>query len=97
MSEPWEDPMSTTSYQRERAERAEALLPKCVCGAIATCFGFGESPENMAYACDDCCGHGNEDGRCVHLTEDPCAPAEVAQRWAERALEAERRLTGTGK
>jgi hypothetical protein len=41
-----------------------------VCGAQATCFG---SYEDMGWepACDSCCGHGNEDGRCFPLGELP--------------------------
>jgi hypothetical protein len=36
----------------------------CECGKRATCFGSYESDLRPAYACDDCCGHGNEDGHC---------------------------------
>lgn len=36
----------------------------CECGRPATCFGSYESDLTPAYACDECCGHGNEDGRC---------------------------------
>ena len=36
----------------------------------STCRGSYEGrPE--AYACDECCGHGCEDGRCVYLAESP--------------------------
>jgi hypothetical protein len=34
----------------------------------ATCFGSYES-DTHAYACDDCCGHGNEDGHCAPIGE----------------------------
>jgi hypothetical protein len=34
------------------------------CGEPATCFGSYEDELRPAYACDDCCGHGNEDGHC---------------------------------
>jgi len=30
-----------------------------------TCFGSYEDALTPAYACDDCCGHGCEDGECV--------------------------------
>jgi hypothetical protein len=40
------------------------------CGAKATCFGAYENGTQPAYACDDCCGHGCEDGYCELL--DPC-------------------------
>lgn len=48
---------------------------KCaICGNPATCVGHYESgDEEYDPACDDCCGHGNEDGHCVRCTEDePC-------------------------
>lgn len=38
---------------------------KCgCCGEPATCFGSYEMRE-PDFACDKCCGHGCEDGRCV--------------------------------
>ena len=39
----------------------------------ATCFGRYDNMEHPDYSCDDCCGHGNEDGYCEPL------PAENAQ------------------
>ncbi len=42
--------------------------PKCVyCENPATCFGSYECDTNHGFACDDCCGHGNEDGQCEPL------------------------------
>jgi hypothetical protein len=39
--------------------------PVCAnCGKPATCYGSYEGHEVRGYACDDCCGHGNEDGEC---------------------------------
>lgn len=39
--------------------------PRCaICGKPATCLGRYEDPGEPEYACDDCCGHGNEDGWC---------------------------------
>ncbi len=38
-----------------------------MCGRTATCLGAYESEENLGFACDECCGHGNEDGWCVRL------------------------------
>ena len=37
----------------------------------ATCVGSyeGHEPDNTP-ACDECCGHGNEDGRCTPLNEE---------------------------
>jgi hypothetical protein len=40
-----------------------------VCGAPATCFGQYEGRGPVRYACDECCGHGNEDGWCEQLQE----------------------------
>lgn len=41
---------------------------KCAhCGKTATCMGAYESEDNLGFACDECCGHGNEDGWCVPL------------------------------
>jgi hypothetical protein len=55
--------------------RSEALLashPKCaVCGKPASCMGAYESDDCWDYSCDECCGHGNEDGSCFPLSEIP--------------------------
>lgn len=40
------------------------------CGKPATCYGEYEMC-GEAYACDDCCGHGNEDGWCKPLPAPP--------------------------
>lgn len=36
---------------------------------IAICFGCYESGDHIQFACDECCGHGNEDGWCRELSE----------------------------
>jgi len=43
------------------------LLPVCyVCGGPATCLGVYEDSDGpLEHACDEHCGHGNEDGWCV--------------------------------
>lgn len=38
------------------------------CGKPATCFGQYESAPS-GFACDECCQHGNEDGRCIDIYE----------------------------
>jgi hypothetical protein len=39
--------------------------PICAdCGEPAACFGSYETEFHPAYACDECCAHGNEDGHC---------------------------------
>lgn len=37
----------------------------------ATCFGSYEGHEPDGYACDACCGHGNEDGWCNPAVSAP--------------------------
>lgn len=42
-----------------------ATLPPCdFCDNAATCFGGSENDGSEGFACDDCCGHGGEDGHC---------------------------------
>lgn len=42
---------------------------KCAtCGRPAACYGAYEGSEVEEYACDVCCGHGNEDGHCRPVT-----------------------------
>lgn len=45
-------------------------MPKCAhCGKPATCAGRYEDCEGpIEFACDECCGHGNEDGWCRQLS-----------------------------
>ena len=38
------------------------------CDAPATCFGAYEDGLQPSYSCDECCGHGNEDGHCEEVT-----------------------------
>lgn len=50
--------------------RAELDAPMCdTCGKPATCGGSYE--HERAYACDDCCGHGGEDGHCEPVGDAP--------------------------
>lgn len=47
--------------------------PTCAtCGKPATCIGRYEDMTEDDPACDDCCGHGNEDGRCEPITCARC-------------------------
>jgi hypothetical protein len=42
-----------------------------ICGAPATCVGrYEDMPEPGEPACDECCGHGCEDGQCEHMYYD---------------------------
>ncbi len=52
--------------------------PTCGCGKPATCVGAYEDLENIAPSCDDCCGHGNEDGWCVEIRAAAPQPAATA-------------------
>lgn len=40
----------------------------------AVCIGSYEGLQILEYACDECCGHGNEDGYCTMLDDDDVAP-----------------------
>lgn len=54
---------------RAFARTSGRLLCSC-CGVnYATCIGAYETPTPVLPACDDCCGHGNEDGRCESIAE----------------------------
>ena len=58
----WED-----MAKLARTIAADIHKPPCaICGEPATCFGSSEG-DPPSYACDDCCGHGNEDGHCDAL------------------------------
>lgn len=47
------------------------LDPLCAnCGKPAACLGAYEGAEEPAFACDECCAHGNEDGHCEQLHEE---------------------------
>ena len=48
-------------------ELLRGLVPFCaICDRYpASCFGVYEDPsQDVGPACDECCGHGNEDGWC---------------------------------
>jgi hypothetical protein len=61
-----------------------------ICEKPATCVGryLGGDDEHLYEpACDECCGHGCEDGHCVRCTtEDPCADCEDDKPCAAVAL-----------
>lgn len=40
------------------------------CGKPATCLGAYDMETDAKYACDDCCGHGNEDGWCKPINHN---------------------------
>lgn len=53
----------------------------------ATCCGYSESETENSCFCDECCGHGNEDGHCepirVALARTVVAQAEARDNWRE--------------
>lgn len=54
-----------------------------MCGKPAACLGVYENPDNdPAYACDECCGHGNEDGWCNPVE----GPVPTEEHLLDRAL-----------
>lgn len=71
----------------EEADRAGRELVKiliavtfcdhCQCRK-ATCFGSYEG-RPASFACDECCGHGCEDGRCVPFDGDPNGELAVGE------------------
>jgi len=48
------------------------------CGNEAACLGSYEGFPEETYACDSCCGHGNEDGHC-RMVEDMERDARAAK------------------
>jgi len=56
-----------------------------VCGKPATCLGQYDNMTEEAYACDDCCGHGCEDGKCRPVTPAP-SPGLTSEENLTRAL-----------
>lgn len=43
----------------------------CYCGNEAACVGAYEGDRIPEPSCDECCGHGNEDGVCWPINEVP--------------------------
>lgn len=68
--------MMDAAQLAEKAEKEARLRwPKCAnCHKTpandATCFGTYEDPAHpVEFACDECCGHSNEDGWCEQITD----------------------------
>ncbi len=60
--------------------------PACaVCGQPAACLGLYEDETQEAFACNACCGHGNEDGYCVPVEDLPVATWVATPEKAEAA------------
>lgn len=57
-----------------------------VCGKPASCIGKYDA-DAYSPACDECCGHGNEDGHCIRCTEnDQCANCDDGRSCAAAEL-----------
>jgi hypothetical protein len=52
----------------------------------AACYGAYESEENRAFACGECCGHGNEDGWCFQLAHIPELVDSRREYYDEKAI-----------
>lgn len=85
----------------EQANEADRLCPKCVpkgplcqdCGKKpATCFGAYEGQKPETFACDECCGHGNEDGHCHPIEDHPNHPDNQEDYESEDDFDHEREL-----
>lgn len=53
------------------------------CGGVPTCYGSYEGGGVEGFCCDDCCGHGNEDGWCKPLDRAGRALLERLKRFQE--------------
>ena len=76
MPEPADERREGATYREERIRAALGASngdPRCAfCRAPATCFGEYETCDGSGegFACDECCGCGNEDGWCEPLHEE---------------------------
>lgn len=67
----------------ELLDEARANAPKCDnCGKQAACLGAYEDGLE-AYACNECCDHGNEDGHCVMLADLPRVVGDLRARASD--------------
>lgn len=75
--------------QRHPEELEPATPPSLCehCGKPATCCGSYEG-SSAGFACDDCCGHGCEDGKCEPVTATPAATgADIVRTQDSNAYE----------
>jgi len=65
--------------------RARVASLRCaICDALATCVGRYENAVCWEPACDECCGHVCEDGRCYSIDDDPKRCAAILAEGAVR-------------
>ena len=63
----WE--MTATELRQEASRLREAATCRVHHDRPAVCVGRYEGAERWEFACDECCGHGNEDGECHALSQ----------------------------
>jgi hypothetical protein len=82
-----------TALASEEARRIHGFIaaPACsTCQRPATCLGVYEVATSApAYACDECCAHGNEDGHCYRLPAP--APSTETEPNLDRTFSEEER------
>lgn len=65
--------MARAGGSESRGEGLRHKVMVCaICGKPATCVGLYDAQgedQDPEPACDDCCGHGNEDGWCVPIED----------------------------
>ena len=67
------NPSSSGASGGKEAPHTKTL--RCAtCGNVATCIGRYEGRPGDSCACDECCGHGNEDGWCEPLVSGGRSP-----------------------
>ena len=70
---------------------ASEKAPKCAtCDNPATCLGRYEDMVVPDFACDECCGHGCEDGHCAQLS-DPDEVRKVLAFYDRKTSDSARR------
>lgn len=71
LTPPWSPPMRRTRNEMTEQNKAHSGGWVCAdCGASAVCFGRYEHMAFASFACDECCGHGNEDGQCILIVAE---------------------------
>src|SRR6478609_5388947 len=93
--------MTLGEWLRTYRERYPDPHPRCsTCHRDAACFGVYEGI--AGYGCDECCGHGCEDGHCERLGDDWYDPDDIdadeydSGRWEEEPDEPTGSCDGCG-
>ena len=87
------DASETSRYRRSCIDTLEPAALRCaICAAPAACVGSYEGAQ-IAPACNECCGHANEDGWCVPVAEVIDKVRDIFRVLEEDAEAAERALS----